>query len=152
MGCVAPLYRPRDAEHIVLHQVIAEHLEALLCAAAEAGDGAGLPPFVEREFREFLMCGVFEHGVKLIRLTFPDCEIEVQVGVERKHVDLVLHHRGVNVAIEYFGPDHFLPSRYKPDKPPPPFSERIEIIESKLGFRMRRLAVLDSSLPTHPTS
>jgi len=31
-------------------------------------------------------------------------------------------------------------------------NKRIEIIESKLGFRMRRLAVLDSSLPTHPTS
>lgn len=30
---------------------------------AEAGDGAGLPQFVEREFREFLTCGVFEHGV-----------------------------------------------------------------------------------------
>jgi hypothetical protein len=27
MGCVAPVYRPRDAEHIVLHQAVAEHLE-----------------------------------------------------------------------------------------------------------------------------
>src|SRR5437870_13835267 len=54
MGCVAPVYRPRDAEHTVLHQVIAEHLEAFLGAVTEAGDGAGLPQFVEREFREFL--------------------------------------------------------------------------------------------------
>ena len=38
----------------MLHQVIAEHLEAFLRAVAEAGDGAGLPQFVEREFREFL--------------------------------------------------------------------------------------------------
>jgi len=60
MGCVVPLYRPRDAEHTVLHQVIAEHLEAFLGAVAEAGDGAGLPQFVEREFREFLLCGVYE--------------------------------------------------------------------------------------------
>jgi hypothetical protein len=52
-----------DAEHAVLHQVIAEHLEAFLRAVAAAGDGAGLPQFVEREFREFLTCGVFEHGV-----------------------------------------------------------------------------------------
>ena len=51
MGCVVPLYRPRDAEHTVLHQVIAEHLEAFLGVVAEAGDGAGLPQFVEREFR-----------------------------------------------------------------------------------------------------
>jgi len=53
MGCIAPVYRPRDAEHTVLHQVVAEHLEAFLGAVAEAGDGAGLPQFVEREFREF---------------------------------------------------------------------------------------------------
>jgi Transposase zinc-binding domain len=57
------VYRPRDAEHTVLHQVIAEHLEAFLGAVAEAGDGAGLPQFVEREFREFLLCGVYEAGV-----------------------------------------------------------------------------------------
>src|SRR6266540_6742460 len=63
MGCVAPVYRPRDAEHTVLHQVVAEHLEAFLGAVAEAGDGAGLPQFVEREFREFLLCGVYEAGV-----------------------------------------------------------------------------------------
>src|SRR5262245_58349275 len=30
MACVAPVYRPRDAEHTVLQQVIAEHLEAFL--------------------------------------------------------------------------------------------------------------------------
>ncbi len=57
------MYRPRDAEHTVLHQVVAEHLEAFLGAVAEAGDGAGLPQFVEREFREFLLCGVYEAGV-----------------------------------------------------------------------------------------
>ena len=37
------MYRPRDAEHTVLHQVIAEHLEGFLRVVAEAGDGAGLP-------------------------------------------------------------------------------------------------------------
>ena len=63
MRCGAPVYRPRDAEHTVLHQVIAEHLEAFLGAVAEAGDGAGLPQFVEREFREFLLCGVFVLGL-----------------------------------------------------------------------------------------
>ena len=63
MECGVPAYRPRDAEHTVLHQVIAEHLESFLRAVAEAGDGAGLPQFVEREFREFLLCGVYEAGV-----------------------------------------------------------------------------------------
>ena len=63
MECGAPAYRPRDAEHTVLHQVIAEHLEPFLRTVAEAGDGAGLPQFVEREFRDFLLCGVYEAGV-----------------------------------------------------------------------------------------
>jgi hypothetical protein len=61
------VYRARDAEHTVLHQVIALHLKAFLEAVAEAGDGAGLPQFVEREFREFLTCGVFEAVSVLIR-------------------------------------------------------------------------------------
>ena len=47
----------------MLHQVVAEHLETFLGAVAEAGNGAGLPQFVEREFREFLTCGVFEGSV-----------------------------------------------------------------------------------------
>jgi hypothetical protein len=51
MALQRAVYRPRDAEHTVLHQVVAEHLEAFLGAAAEAGDGAGLPQSVEREFR-----------------------------------------------------------------------------------------------------
>src|SRR5215472_9932229 len=76
MGCVVPLYRPRDAEHTVLHQVISEHLETFLDAVAEAGDGVGLPQFVEREFREFLTCGVFEDGVARFR-----CE-----GCRREHL------------------------------------------------------------------
>jgi len=50
----------------VLHQVVREHLEAFLRTAA-AGEGVGLPQFVEREFREFLTCGVFEHGVARFR-------------------------------------------------------------------------------------
>ena len=57
MGLEPAIYRPRDAEHTVLHQVIREHLETFLDAVAEADDGVGLPQFVEREFREFLLCG-----------------------------------------------------------------------------------------------
>jgi alkylhydroperoxidase family enzyme len=43
MAIQRAVYRPRDAEHAVLHQVVAEHLEAFLGAVAAAGDGAGLP-------------------------------------------------------------------------------------------------------------
>ena len=51
MALQRAVYRPRDAEHTVLHQVIALHLEGFLEAVAEAGNGAGLPHFVAREFR-----------------------------------------------------------------------------------------------------
>ena len=63
MACVAPVYRPRDAEHTVLHQVISAHLETFLNAAAEAGDGAGLPQFVEREFRESRSTDAMSSGI-----------------------------------------------------------------------------------------
>jgi len=76
MALQRAVYRPRDAEHTVLHQVVATHLEAFLRTVAEAGDGAGLPQFVEREFREFLTCGVFEHGAARFR-----CE-----GCGREHL------------------------------------------------------------------
>ena len=73
------VYRPRDAEHTVLHQVVSEHLEAFLRAAAEAGDGVGLPKFVERELLEFLACGVFE---RLARSTH-DADRHI-LGVDRR--------------------------------------------------------------------
>jgi len=40
-------YRPRDAEHTVLHAVIREHLEPFLQAVSDQGDGGGLPRFVD---------------------------------------------------------------------------------------------------------
>jgi len=59
------------AEHTVLHQVITLHLEAFLEAVAEAGDGGGLPQFVKREFREFLLRGVFEGGSAVTDCVYP---------------------------------------------------------------------------------
>jgi hypothetical protein len=37
------------------------------CAAADRADGAGLPEFIAREFREFLTCGVLAHGFARVR-------------------------------------------------------------------------------------
>ena len=54
--------------------MIAEHLEPFLRAVAEAGDGAGLPQFVEREFREFLLCGVYEAGAARFQCEGCACE------------------------------------------------------------------------------
>ena len=50
-------YQPRHAEASVLHTVIQEQLGDFLQAAADRADGAGLPEFIAREFREFLTCG-----------------------------------------------------------------------------------------------
>ncbi|MBI4608833.1 MAG: transposase [Candidatus Rokubacteria bacterium] len=58
----------------MLHQVVREHLEAFLRTAAAASEGVGLPQFVEREFREFLTCGVFEHG--FARFRCDGCAVE----------------------------------------------------------------------------
>jgi hypothetical protein len=52
-------YRPRAAEHTVLHRLVRAHLATFLRAAEAAG---GVPPFVEREFRQFLGCGAWARG------------------------------------------------------------------------------------------
>src|ERR1700675_3567112 len=67
MALQGAVYRPRDAEHTVLHTVIREHLETFLHEAATRTDGPGLPRFVEEEFRAFLRCGVLAHGFARLR-------------------------------------------------------------------------------------
>ncbi len=68
MALQGAVYRPRDAEHTVLHAVIREHLETFLNEAATTRtDGPGLPRFVEEEFRAFLRCGVLAHGFARLR-------------------------------------------------------------------------------------
>jgi len=60
-------YVPRQPERTVLHQVVREHLETFLAEARHRGGGEGLPLFVEREFREFLTCGVLARGFARFR-------------------------------------------------------------------------------------
>ncbi|HEY7686870.1 MAG TPA: transposase [Gemmatimonadales bacterium] len=67
-------YRPRNAEHTVLHRVIDEHLDAFLETAQRHADGAALPAFIEQEFRDFLTCGVLAHGFARLRCT--ECTLE----------------------------------------------------------------------------
>jgi len=67
MALARPAYRPRDAQRGVLHTVVRDHLETLLREAAHRADGAGLPRFVEQEFRDFLTCGVLAHGFARLR-------------------------------------------------------------------------------------
>ncbi len=77
MGPMSPeraAYRPRDAERGVLHTVVRAHLETFLREAAQRAEGAGLPRFVEQEFRRFLTCGVLAHG--FARLKCDACALE----------------------------------------------------------------------------
>jgi hypothetical protein len=55
-------YRSRAAEHTTLHRIVRAHLASFLAAAEAAG---GVPTFVEREFRQFLGCGVWARGFAL---------------------------------------------------------------------------------------
>lgn len=64
MGFGRRSYQPRHVEASVLHGVVREHLDDFLRATA---DGAGLPEFITREFREFLTCGVLAHGFARVR-------------------------------------------------------------------------------------
>jgi len=51
----------------VLYAVIRDHLDGFLREASTRGGGDGLPEFVEREFREFLTCGILAHGFARFR-------------------------------------------------------------------------------------
>src|SRR5437016_8701947 len=63
----AASYQPRATEGTVLHRVIREHFETFRAEIAARTDGGGLPHFVEREFREFLTCGVLSRGFARVR-------------------------------------------------------------------------------------
>ena len=84
-----PGYVPRSPESTVLHRVVREHLATFLEEArARSGHGFGLPGFVEREFRDYLGCGVLARGfarvggVSFQRLPPPDDD-DVEALVRR---------------------------------------------------------------------
>lgn len=60
-------YQPRAMEGTVLHRLVREHFETFRAEVAARTDGSGLPSFVEREFREFLTCGVLARGFARVR-------------------------------------------------------------------------------------
>ena len=65
---LSPRYTPRSPEGTVLHRAVREHLATFLeDARAKSVHGFGLPGFVEREFREYLGCGVLARGFARVR-------------------------------------------------------------------------------------
>jgi hypothetical protein len=81
-GRARSTYVRRRPEDTVLHRVVREHLETFLAEARLRGEGNGLPVFVEREFREFLSCGVLARGFARFRCT--DCQHEILVAFSCK--------------------------------------------------------------------
>jgi hypothetical protein len=67
MAPASATYQPRGTYRGVLHTVIRQHLETFLTEVARGTAGAGLPEFVEQEFRDFLTCGVLAHGFARVR-------------------------------------------------------------------------------------
>src|SRR2546427_441614 len=61
----------------VLYHVIAEHLETFLASCHDDPDGSGLPAYVEREFYDYLRCGILAHG--FLRLGCDTCKQELLV-------------------------------------------------------------------------
>ena len=55
-GRALGLYRRRRPAETVLYRLVQEHLETFL-ALADDPTGAGLPGYVERDFRKYLGCG-----------------------------------------------------------------------------------------------
>ncbi len=66
-GVLPGVYEPRSPAGTVLHRVVRTHLDRFLAETAAASDGAGVPRFIEREFRDFLGCGVLARGFARVR-------------------------------------------------------------------------------------
>ena len=57
---IAAVYRPRNPEENPVYGIVARHLETFLARHRERD--RHVQAFVEREFREFLQCGVLTRG------------------------------------------------------------------------------------------
>jgi hypothetical protein len=82
MTPAAATYEPRDPSRTVLYQVIAEHLETFLAALHDDPDAKGLPAYVEREFYDYLQCGVLAYG--FVRLGCDTCPKETLLAFSCK--------------------------------------------------------------------
>ena len=75
-GVAAPstTYQPRCPAQTALYQIVRDHVETFRAEAASLRDGAGLPRFVEQEFRNFLRCGSLAGG--FARFRCDDCGLD----------------------------------------------------------------------------
>src|SRR6266568_284878 len=77
MAPAVSTYTPRDPSGTVLYHVIAEHLETFLASCHDDPEATGFPAYVEREFYDYLRCGILAQG--LPRLGCDTCHHELLV-------------------------------------------------------------------------
>jgi hypothetical protein len=78
MAPAVTTYEPRGPSHTVLYKVVAEHLETFLASL----DAKGLPAYVQREFYDYLQCGILAYG--FLRLGCDTCKKEVLLAFSCK--------------------------------------------------------------------
>ena len=75
-------YEPRDSSSTVLYKVVSEHLETFLASLDADPNAKGLPAYVQREFYDYLQCGIFAHG--FLRLGCDTCQKEMLLAFSCK--------------------------------------------------------------------
>jgi hypothetical protein len=69
-----PAYVPHDPSQTALYHVVADHLETFLASLDADPDARGLPAYVQREFYDYLRCGILAHG--LLRLGYLEAGVD----------------------------------------------------------------------------
>ncbi len=82
MTPAAATYEPRDPSRTVFYNVIAEHLETFVASLHDDPDAKGLPAYVEREFYDYLQCGILAYG--FLRLGCDTCPKETLLAFSCK--------------------------------------------------------------------
>ncbi len=79
----AKAYRRRRPERTALYTIVQHHLETWLARTREADpDGEPVSPYVERELRQYLECGILAHG--FARAHCPECGHDFLVAFSYK--------------------------------------------------------------------
>jgi hypothetical protein len=79
-GKLAWHYERRCPERTLLYQLVAEHYPRFIKLLA--AQGRSLPAYVQREFDDFLKCGILEHG--FLRVRCQECHSECLVAFSCK--------------------------------------------------------------------
>jgi hypothetical protein len=82
MAPAVATYGPHDPSRTVLYKVIAAHLETFLASLDADPNATGLPAYGQREFYDYLPCGILAHG--FLRLGCETCKTEVLLAFSGK--------------------------------------------------------------------